>query len=191
MTGPKLTTPPTHGSWLQRARWFIVHRLLHADDSPRRIARGVALGLFIALTPTFGIQIFAYFPIAYLLRANRAAGFPFLWITNALTLVPIYFPCYYLGAKLLAMDPFALRDELTQVEGTWLERMQYFWELSLRHAAPLWLGCMIVAVIVAGAGYLATTWLVTRYRLRKWGSVIVPTRSLQPAPVADDRRSNP
>ncbi len=170
--------PPTTNDakgWLQRLRWFLVHHLLHADDSPSRIARGVALGLFIGLTPTFGVQLIMYFPLAYLFRANRAAGFPFVWVTNAVTLVPIYWSCYFLGAKLLGMDPFALPlRELAADHGGWLDEIRYFWDLSMQYAAPLWLGCMLVAIFWGVVGYFFTEWAVTHYRIRKWGSIIVP-----------------
>jgi len=165
----------------ERLRWFITHRLLHADDSPQRIARGVALGLFIAITPTFGIQLVSYFPIAYLCRANRAAGFPFLWITNALTLVPIYGACAYVGAKLLGAEPVSL-TEMAQDHGSWWDAVQYFWNLSLEFAGQLWLGCGLVGLVTAAIGYFATQWIVTHYRMRKWGSVIVPADHVMPPP---------
>ena len=46
---------------LRMALWqterFIKYRVLHVDDTPHRIALGVALGFFVTWTPTIGVQI--------------------------------------------------------------------------------------------------------------------------------------
>ena len=36
---------------------FVKFRILHVDDSPERIARGLAIGVFISYLPLMGIQM--------------------------------------------------------------------------------------------------------------------------------------
>ena len=40
-----------------RLKTFFIYRVLHVDDTPHRIALGVAAGIFIAWTPTIGFQM--------------------------------------------------------------------------------------------------------------------------------------
>ena len=58
----------------QQLRHFVYHSLLHADDPPRPLALGMALGMFVAFTPTFGIQMVLAGFLCWLLRANKAVG---------------------------------------------------------------------------------------------------------------------
>ena len=74
----------------RKSRRFIVHRVLHADDTPHRIALGVAAGLFIGLTPTVGFQMVLAVALAAALRANKVVCIPMVWITNPFTIIPIY-----------------------------------------------------------------------------------------------------
>ena len=80
--------------YLHRARKFIYHNVLHADDPPHRLALGAAIGVFVAFTPTVGLQMMLTVSLAWLLRANKVIGLPVVWISNPATLVPIYYSCY-------------------------------------------------------------------------------------------------
>ena len=42
---------------IRQIEHFIVYRILHADDTPHRLALGIALGVFVAWTPTVGLQM--------------------------------------------------------------------------------------------------------------------------------------
>jgi uncharacterized protein (DUF2062 family) len=76
-------------------------RFLKIRGSPREIALGFALGLFIGMTPTLGFQM----PIAVLLAAlfkwNKISSAVAVWITNPFTAPFIYGFCYFVGAKIL------------------------------------------------------------------------------------------
>ena len=76
----------------QRLKDFIVHKVLRLDDTPHRIALGVAIGFFVTWTPTIGIQMILVVALATLLKANKLVGVPFVWISNPFTIVPIYGP---------------------------------------------------------------------------------------------------
>jgi hypothetical protein len=78
----------------QRLR-AICGKLLMLDDTPHRIALGMAIGVFISWTPTVGFQMLAAVPLAYLLRANRVAGVIGVYLSNPFTLVPMYWLDYH------------------------------------------------------------------------------------------------
>ncbi len=85
----------------RKAVKFLYHRILHADDTPNRIALGAAIATFVAFTPTMGFQTVIALAIAAALRANKAICILLVWITNPLTFVPIYWFCWRLGAVVL------------------------------------------------------------------------------------------
>ena len=69
-------------------------RFLRLKGDPRSIARGVAIGIFIGITPTIPFHTVALLIAAPLFRANLIAGFTAsVAMCNPLT----YFPQYYLS----------------------------------------------------------------------------------------------
>ncbi len=166
----------------QRLRELIVHSVLRLDDTPHRIALGVAIGFFVTWTPTVGIQMILVVALATLLKANKLVGVPFAWISNPLTIVPIYGPNYFIGSKLLGGQyiwsafPQAVakameaQANLPEPEG-WLDHVWYWiqvigqWERALWPIfPPLWLGSIIVALLIGFVTYMATYYGVMAYR---------------------------
>ena len=155
--------------WLKKGRAWFSH-LLHLDDSAHRIALGVAIGVFIALTPTVGAQMVLTVLVATLLGANKVAGVPMAWITNPLTVVPVYSFNYLVGLRLVG------GSGLKEVEGAiaaamdpslgWGDMARAWWQLMLHAAGPLWAGCAIVGAVAGILSYAAMYYLVTTYRRR-------------------------
>ncbi len=84
---------------LPRAGWrrtlvYLGHRLRRIPDSPTRIARGVAFGIFISFSPLFGFHIILALLMAKVLRANMIAALAGTAIGN-----PFTFP-FIIGAAL-------------------------------------------------------------------------------------------
>ena len=90
---------------LRRARRYVVHDILHADDPPHRLSMGIAIGMFITFTPTVGIQMLLNVFLCWLCRANKLVGLPIVWISNPATLVFIYTGCYWVGVEILGQTP--------------------------------------------------------------------------------------
>lgn len=76
-------------------------RFLKIRGSPREIALGFALGLFIGMTPTIGFQMPIAIFVAALFRWNKISAALAVWITNPLTAPLIYSFSYFVGAKML------------------------------------------------------------------------------------------
>jgi uncharacterized protein (DUF2062 family) len=81
--------------WRKRAGTIVA---IHA--TPRQIALGVALGSFIAFTPLIGLQIIIAALVATVLGASRKAAMLAVWISNPLTMGPIFALTYQLGLVL-------------------------------------------------------------------------------------------
>lgn len=164
------------GNPWRTARKFIYQHLLHADDSPHRIALGVALGLFIGFTPTMGAQMVIAIALAALMRANKAACVPMVWVTNPFTFVPVYGFCWWLGSLMLGGNAATRADVLERLnqggEGFFAGFFtSEYWGRMLRLmaelGAELWLGCLAVGLLAGVIGYFATRWGVTAYRIRR------------------------
>jgi uncharacterized protein (DUF2062 family) len=76
----------------------LVRPILFVQDTPRSKAGGVALGVFIAFTPTVGIQMPIAFAAATIFGVNPPLAVAMAWITNPLTVPPIYYFEYRIGA---------------------------------------------------------------------------------------------
>lgn len=99
-----------------------VHRILHAAGSmkgePEAIARGVAIGLFIGLTPTVGFQTALMLAACLLLAGNFPMAFAASFISNPFTTAPFYWGFHELGETvLLALPMTSLRPDAWFLQG--------------------------------------------------------------------------
>lgn len=164
----------------RRIRHFIVVKVLHADDSPHRIALGVAIGLFIAWTPTVGLQMLLALAAAAVLRANKIIPVALVWITNPVTLVPIYYVNWVIGRMIVPGDDNLRMNEayirlqalvkhspnffdLILEPGTWKQIGTLIFEMGIE----LWIGSFALGMLLAIAGYFSTLHGVMYYRERR------------------------
>jgi uncharacterized protein (DUF2062 family) len=82
---------------------FVKFRILHIDDCPKRMARGIAVGVYTAFLPFFGLHILIALLAAAATKSNKAMAATFVWISNPLTAVIIYYPCYKVGHWILSL----------------------------------------------------------------------------------------
>lgn len=184
---PGATKPDTWAQWLRRIgprlKWFLVHNVLHLDDTPHRIALGVFLGFLIGATPTLGLQMILYFAAVAVLPANKVSGLGPIWITNPLTAVPIYYMNWRIGCLLttgqLTASPSSRAAIARLVEGpAGVEQSFYdrllsaeFWraagEALARIGGELWVGSLFVGVVSGLIGYGLTIRAVRAYRAHR------------------------
>jgi len=98
------------GLWRRYHPRAFVRKILQIDDTPHSIALGTSLGMLIGMTPTVGIQIIIAALVCTAVRANRIAGIITVFVSNPLTMVPIYWADYWLGAKLLGAEKISKED---------------------------------------------------------------------------------
>jgi uncharacterized protein (DUF2062 family) len=152
--------------FIRQSKLMLV-RFVRLRGLPEEIAKGVALGIFIGMTPTFGVQMAIALFLAYLLRENRLAAVLGVWITNPVTAPVIYAVEYEMGRLLLGLDRARLPSELT-----W----QAYSELGWNILYPLWVGGVITGVILGALSYFVTlrlvpqikSWRIPRWPRRHW-----------------------
>jgi uncharacterized protein (DUF2062 family) len=145
----------------------------------RAIAGGLALGCFVALTPTFPFQMILAALGAVRLKVNLVVALAACWITNPFTAVPIYVLAWRLG-----------RAVLHDVD--WLQNLLglYSFEGSsrlgdlLKQSVYLWTGSLILASVVAACAYAIT--------IASWGlfAKAVKVKAGKPSPSREQSSAN-
>ena len=116
---------------LPRAGWrrtliYLGHRLRRIPDSPTRIARGVAFGVFTSFSPFFGFHIILALLLAKILRGNLIAALAGTAIGNPLTFPFIIGGALKLGTFVLGRDP--ANHDLKRVGRAFREAFDALWE---------------------------------------------------------------
>lgn len=78
-------------------------RLIKIRGNPREIALGFALGLFIGMSPTMGLQTAIAIFFAALFKWNKLSAAISVWISNPLTAPFLYSMTYVAGAKIIGI----------------------------------------------------------------------------------------
>ncbi len=146
---------------------LMVVRFVRLRGLPEEIAKGVALGIFIGMTPTFGFQMAIALFFAYLFRENRLAAILGVWITNPVTAPVIYAIEYEIGRILLGMPRAKL-----PIEFTWGAYADLGWNIMY----PIWVGGILAGIILGALSYFITlrvvpavkNWRVPRWPRRHW-----------------------
>ena len=161
----------------------LVAPLMRGQHPPEYTARGTAVGLAIALTPTVGVQMPAVFlvwiTVRYLRPAwdfNLVVAIAWTWLTNVFTMAPIYYVFLVTGRILLGrwdrlrgFDIFreklsaSLAVDAGPVETLWIYMVNLFEQFGL----PMWVGSVPWALILGWIGYRWSLRLVTDIRIRR------------------------
>lgn len=152
-------------------RWLVQLR-----GSPEAIAGGLAIGTFVAFTPTVGAQLVIAPFLATVLGANRPAALLPVWITNPLTLVPVYGFTYRVGCLFWPGPPTAevirnlreLSPRLARLEFWDMgEQLRSFAASSVDIIAPLTIGGVVVGSVLGVAVYYPALFALRRLRRRR------------------------
>lgn len=149
-------------SWVGRLKQRLTDpQLWHFNR--HNVAKGAALGLFIAFIP-LPIQVILAVFGAILLRVNLPTTVVLTWITNPFTFVPILYLSYYIGSLFLPNMPPLHLPSYANHAGTWAWLTEsWHWLATL--GRPILIGSPILAVGMAILGYVAVMLI---WRLHTW-----------------------
>ena len=143
----------------------ILRSLVTLRGSSRAIAGGVAIGTFVAFTPTSGFQMILAAFLATLLGANRPAAVLPVWITNPVTTVPGFLLTYRVGCMLW---PGSTQAHVRARLAAAVQRMGEHGALELGDQAreflkpgvgifvPLAIGGIVVGLVAAVTAYIVS-----------------------------------
>ncbi len=138
-----------HLGWLSQH----LHNASLWNFNRKSIARAFAVGLFCAFIPV-PFQMLLAAPGAVIFSANLPLSIALVWITNPLTMPPIFYGCYKLGAWILGVG----------IEKDFVMSLEYVWQVFDVIWQPFLLGCLIVSIVSAAIGYFSVH-LIYRYRV--------------------------
>jgi uncharacterized protein (DUF2062 family) len=189
-----------NGIWngLRRlVRFRLVIPVLRARHSPEYTARGVFVGLIVAMTPTVGVQMAIVAAIWLAVRLLRPSwnfspvvAALWTWVTNIFTLAPIYYIFLITGQLMMgrwggtdSYDMFADRlNKLLATDATWLESLWiYAVEMFTIWGVPMFVGSIPWAIVCGWLGYrwsLSVARTVHRRRKRRTKARPVETADL-------------
>ncbi len=149
-------------------------RLLALDDPPERTALAFSVGIFIAFSPFLGLHTIMATAVAFLFRFNKIAIYSGTFINNPfLTLVPIIFVSYALGAFLLGLPVKIPAEGLELLKDPHLLTRDYYRKLFRESWDIVWpftIGSLALSVVCSLVAYPVTSWLLRRHKRRRSGS---------------------
>jgi len=168
-----------------RAGWrrtltYMAHRLKRLPDSPTRIARGVAFGVFASWSPFFGLHIVYALVLAKFFRGNLIAAAAGTFFGNPLTFPFIIGGTHWLGTFLLGRDPSysdlratghafraglsAMWQSFKALFGFGQSQMAGMGEFLNEIALPYFIGGTVLGAVFAVAAFYLTKPLITAYQ---------------------------
>lgn len=115
---------------------------------------GVAVGMFCAFIP-MPFQMLLAAIGAILFRSNILVAVPTVWVSNPLTMAPIFYFCYLVGAQILDINVGNFDFELSF---DWLlTGLSEIWQ-------PFLLGCLVLGVIASTLSFILVR-VIWRYHI--------------------------
>lgn len=140
----------------------IFGRLLHNPNlwhlNRHSVAWGVSVGLFMAFVPV-PFQMVLAVGAALLVSANLPVAVVFVWVSNPITIGPLFYAAYRFGAWMLDIAPRQIHFEMSV---QWLlTRLVEIWE-------PFLLGCFVLGLVSALVGNLAVRAIWRIHVIQSW-----------------------
>ncbi len=158
------------------SRWLRYQyiRLVRINDTPPKIAAGVALGVFLGVFPTFGIGTLLAIVLAAVCRLNKVGALIGTLVMNPITTPFFWTGGAYLGAVLLSGDPAAalraIQTFSTEVHLrhflTW-EGWRFLLAATGKGALTYLVGTTLLSLLTAALSYPLTLKILDLYRRRK------------------------
>ena len=151
------STPPApdRSSFFRRA----YTRLLKIRGTPHEIALGLALGIFMGMTPFLGLHFLLAIFWAILLKGNKISAAIGSLILNPITAPFLYGLNYFIGARLVG-----LQHSFSWPRG---EGLRTFLNLLSQTPEIIWamtVGGIVIGLPLAVLGYFLSFSLIRRYQ---------------------------
>lgn len=189
-----------------RALKYLSLRVKRIDDSPRKVARGLAAGIFVTFTPMFGLHFPFAMLVAYLVRGNILAALAATFFGNPLTFPIIAWVCYRLGAYMLGFAREETRWQYIRHEtgeafsSLWTNFKSIFgyeptpWDRFLEFIqtifVPYFVGGMIPGICFALATYFLSKPVIEAYQNRRKGRILQKFKELREAALRNAHKDD-
>ncbi len=153
---------PDHKKIRNHKQLKIFGSLLHGSNlwhfNRHSVSGAFGVGFFMAWVPVPFQMILATATAIYF-RVNLPVSVGLVWITNPLTIPPLFWFAYWVGSTVLGTAPTNIPFSLSY---HWLETiLPIIWK-------PFLLGCLINGVISSAGGFYGIRYLWIRHVWRQW-----------------------
>lgn len=153
--------PDTH-KLRQHKHLQFLGRLLHDPNlwhlNRRSASGGVAVGLFMAFMP-MPFQMAPAAALAVLFRVNLPISVALVWLTNPLTIAPVFYFSYKLGSWMLGRRPDPVTFEMSVA---WFKAsVGFIWQ-------PFFLGSITISIVTAALGFFLMQGFWRWHVVREW-----------------------
>ncbi|QBY03163.1 DUF2062 domain-containing protein [Thalassotalea sp. HSM 43] len=124
----------------------------------RSVSKAFAIGLFMAFVPVPFQMVFAA-GLAILFKGNLPLSIALVWISNPITIPPIFYFCYFIGTILMGVPEQEFAFELS-----W----DWFVSSLSTVGGPFLLGCAACSVFFSTLGYFTINFLWRYQVTRSW-----------------------
>ncbi len=138
-------------------------RLLRLKGEPGEVAGGMAIGVFIGMTPTVPLHTVLAVSLAYLLKRSKLAAAAGVWISNPLLLPLVYFLDYKVGRVITGKSVSSLAASHYSIS----QLIKLGWEVTYL----MLIGGLITGLVFAIPSYFITKQLIILYREKKGKAV--------------------
>ncbi len=142
-----------------RAARYYYLRFLRLQGDPHSLALGVAIGLFVGVTPTIPLHTALIILFVWLLKGNFfSALIAATAISNPLTWLPQYYFCWRLGDWLLpgnlSWERIQALLNLLASDTNIKDTLASIWQMGLDAVAVMLVGGVLLAIPFTCAGYI-------------------------------------
>ena len=135
-----------------------VKRVKRLEGDPHYIAMGMAIGVFVGITPTMPFHTVVAVALAFILRGSKAAAALGVWFCN-----PITAPFFYLGSYKTGMFIFGNSAPFDVKYESVLELLKLGMDVTM----AMIVGGVILGILPGIAAYVITRKIMTTLRSRK------------------------
>ena len=130
-------------------------RIKDLQGDPRYIATGMAIGVFVGVTPTIPLHTVIAIALAFILRGSKPAAAIGVWFANPITIPFFYIGSFKLGTLILNRPiPFDVK----------FESITALMTLGLDATVAMIVGGSILGILPAIAAYILTYRLMAMLR---------------------------
>ncbi len=134
----------------------LLRKAIRSNDSPKKVALGLAIGVLMAFSPLAGTQTISSIGFAFLFKANKLSALAGSFFANPFTMPIIYFLELKLGKAILGYSLELPKDIINDVPG--------LMSLGSEVMLSLTVGFFILGTAVAVVAYFIMLRSVFAYR---------------------------
>ena len=143
---------------IERAIRYWIIRVKRLNGDPHYVAAGMAIGVFVGITPTIPFHTALAIAIAFLLRASKVAAVLGVWCSNPLTIPFLYYWSYKIGIFVMGEPNHYHPKAFNFFE---------LWQNGQDIAIAMLLGGAILAVLPTVVSYVITLRIMIIKKRRK------------------------